>query len=84
MLEGKIYAIRSPNTNKIYIGSTCQDLNKRFNGHKHSNTTTSQEIINSGQAYIELIKNYNCNNKIELRLKEGQIIKENKQIQKGL
>ena len=32
--QGKIYAIRSPSTDKIYIGSTCDTLAKRLYGHR--------------------------------------------------
>jgi predicted GIY-YIG superfamily endonuclease len=32
--NGKIYAIRSHQTDEIYIGSTTQSLSKRFSNHK--------------------------------------------------
>jgi hypothetical protein len=70
--NGKIYKICSPNTDKIYIGSTIVPLNTRFREHKKkTNKTVSYEIINSGGAYIELIENYPCDNKKELERREG-------------
>jgi len=53
--NGKIYAIRSYQTNKIYIGSTCNKLCKRFNEHKikkDTYNTTSKIILNFDDAYI--------------------------------
>ena len=32
--NGVIYVIRSPNTTRVYIGSTCTTLCKRFYQHK--------------------------------------------------
>ena len=56
--NGKIYTIRSPNTDKYYIGSTCNTLTNRFMSHKSpSNKCESKEIIDLGEAYIELLEN---------------------------
>jgi hypothetical protein len=78
--RSKIYIIRSPNNEKYYIGSTIDDLNKRFYKHKQIdvNTCSSKEIINSGGAYIELFELYPCNSKIELKKREGELIREHK------
>ena len=37
---------------------------------------SSKEIINFGDARIELIEEYPCNNKMELNRREGEIIRE--------
>ena len=75
--EAKIYAIKSHLTDKIYIGSTIKKLNYRMNTHKHwSNTCSSKEIINHGDAYIELIELYPCNNKEELHKREEEVMKQ--------
>ena len=75
--NGKIYSIRSHQTDKIYIGSTTQPLYKRFHQHKlHPNDTTSKEILLFDDAYIELIENYPCVDKNELHRREGDIIRE--------
>jgi hypothetical protein len=59
--NGKIYTIRSPNTDKFYIGSTTQPLFKRFYSHKCiHNSTCSKEIFQCGDAYIELLEDYKC------------------------
>lgn len=80
-----IYAIRSHKTDKIYIGSTCTPLYKRFYEHKkkykawlNDNTkyyTTSYEILKFDDAYIELYEEYPCENKKQLHRKEGEVIR---------
>ena len=81
--NGKIYSIRSHQTDKIYIGSTTQPLAVRFGGHKRMNCT-SREILVFDDAYIELIELFPCASKMELNRREGEIIREldcvNKQI----
>jgi hypothetical protein len=72
--NGKIYSIRSHQTDKIYIGSTTQSLAVRFGGHKRMNCT-SREILVFDDAYIELIENYPCADKNELHRREGEIIR---------
>jgi hypothetical protein len=78
--KGKIYCIRSPNTDLIYIGSTCQKLSQRMGEHRiniKKNNITSKIIFEYGDAYIELLENYPCNNKEELLKKEGEHIRSN-------
>jgi hypothetical protein len=73
--EGKIYAIRSSQTDKIYIGSTCSDINKRFFEHKYiSKTCKAQEILIFNDAFIDIIENYPCNDRKELLKREGHHI----------
>lgn len=83
--KAKIYCIRSPNTDLIYIGATCQQLSQRMSTHRATtNKTNSKVILEFGDAYIELLENYPCNNKEELSKKEGEHIRSrnccNKQI----
>jgi hypothetical protein len=53
----KIYKITSPQTDKIYIGSTKQTLNIRFSKHKSkTNNTGSRSIVEYKDATIELIE----------------------------
>ena len=82
--NGKIYSIRSYQTDKIYIGSTTQPLSKRFSCHKsyykqylngkHS-YITSFEILQFEDAYIELIEELSCENKEQLCKREGELIR---------
>jgi len=75
--QGNIYIIRSPHTDKVYIGSTVVGLAKRFSQHKHSlNNCKSKEIIDCGDSYIELVEACPCNSKEELFRKEAQIMRE--------
>jgi hypothetical protein len=82
--NGKIYCIRSFQTEKVYVGSTVERLCQRMALHRHDcrrylNGTrgkiTSFDILKYDDAYIELIENYPCNSKEELHRKEGQYIR---------
>ena len=82
--NGKIYTIRSHQTDKIYIGSTTQPLSKRLSCHKGQYKSylngkkkyiTSLEIIKYGDAYIELLEKYPCDNKMMLHKREGECIR---------
>ena len=82
-----IYSIRSPATEQYYIGSTTQLLCKRFSDHKisykaylngTSKFTTSFKILELGDAYIELLEEYECDNKTQLEKREGEFIREHK------
>lgn len=75
--QGKIYSIRSLSRPElVYVGSTVQPLPKRFFGHKApNNSTSSKQIIDIGDAYIELIEMYPCDNIEQLRQREGEIIR---------
>jgi len=89
--NGKIYKITSPNTEKVYIGSTCIDLDKRLKRHINDykiylegkrRYITSFEIIKENDCEITLLENVNCNNKKELHLKERKYIDEIKCVNK--
>ena len=84
-----IYTIRSPHTDKFYIGSTTQKLCKRFANHKSDydayvnnkkNYITSFKIIELGDSYIELLEQINCDSKIQLELREGELIRIHKDL----
>ena len=78
-MSGIIYMISSPNTDKVYIGSTVQTLTVRFSKHKtNKNTTRSAIIIAAGDAKItELFKFETCTIE-ELRTKEKEYINQYK------
>jgi hypothetical protein len=82
--KGKIYALRSHQTDDIYIGSTIQALSVRIGEHKrtykkyingNSNSLTSFELIKYDDCYIELIEDYPCENKNQLEKREGELIR---------
>ena len=79
--KAKIYAIKSDQYDKIYIGSTCRPLNIRLNEHKcrkyYVKKEKSKEILKYNDAKIYLIENFPCLNKNELRKREGEIIRQN-------
>ena len=72
---GKIYTLRSPSTDKIYIGSTTQPLSKRKTFHKLQKVN---EISKLEDFYIELLEEFKCENREELNKREGELIRENK------
>jgi hypothetical protein len=84
--KGKIYTIRSHQTDKIYIGSTTQPLSERFRDHKKkfkywkdgrgSNYVSSYEILKYDDAYIELLEDCDCERKEQLHKREGALIRE--------
>ena len=71
-MKGRIYIIRSKQTDKVYIGSTVETLNIRFSKHKWSKNCTSREILKYSDAKIELLECYECEDDEELRRREGQ------------
>lgn len=75
-MTATIYMISSPNTDKVYIGSTTQKLSYRFNVHKHNNnnTTRSKFIIDSGDATITAIDIVEDDDSEELKIKELEYI----------
>ena len=85
--KSMIYTIRSPHTDKYYIGSTTQKLCKRFVDHKTNyneylkglkHFVTSYKIIELGESYIELFEEFNCENRLQLQRREGEIQRDHK------
>lgn len=73
-VNGKIYAVRSPNYKLYYLGSTILPLGKRFYFHKKNPANTSAiEVMKHGSSYIELFENYPCKNRFELEQREGEL-----------
>ena len=82
--NGKIYAIRSHQTDRVYIGSTCMPLAKRLYGHRRDKKkfengkctyVTSFEMLEFPDAYIELLEEHPCQNKMQLCRREGEIMR---------
>ena len=82
--KSMIYTIRSPTTDKYYIGSTTQILCKRFSDHKtnykaylkgSTRFITSFKILELDNAYIELLEEVICENRNQLEKKEGELIR---------
>lgn len=81
----KIYTIRSPHTNKIYVGATTKHyLSQRMEGHrkeyksflegKRNSCTTSRFILECGEAYIQLEEKFPCSSIEESNKKEREYI----------
>lgn len=80
--NGKIYKIWSLMTNKIYIGSTTNDLPHRFKQHKNKNNKTNSKLlfqeVGIDNCKIELIHNFPTTSKNLLVAEEGRIVRLNK------
>ena len=77
--NGLIYKITSQQTPKIYIGSTCLNINIRFALHLsqyrrynqgNGNYCSSYEILEYNDATISIVENYPCNSSSQLRERE--------------
>jgi len=82
--NGKIYTLRSHQTDKIYIGGTTTSLHKRLYNHKKTYECwnrgkhaylTSVEILKYPDVYIELLEEFPCDNKLQLNTREGEYIR---------
>lgn len=93
--NGKIYAIRSHQTDKIYIGSTVDTLSRRMTGHRSNykqyrnknnkySFISSFNILEFDDAYIELLENCSCNSKEELLKREGELIRKTTCVNKNI
>ena len=83
---GKIYTIRHPNSEKYYIGSTCQEyLSRYFNSnkaqYKRKDLHTRKTLwilfdMGIDDCYIELLENYPCKDKNEYYEDNKEKVKE--------
>jgi hypothetical protein len=85
--NAKIFTLRSPNSEKYYLGSTCLPLYKRlyqiktkYNKWNESKDEKSfdqaYKIFQSGDAYVELYESFPCNNKEELKKRTGELLRQ--------
>jgi len=83
--RGMIYTIRNiKDDTMIYVGSSINNLSKRFDNHKRcckvgkSGISLYSHIVDNDWSgwYIELYEMYPCNNKKELNRREGEVIRE--------
>ena len=81
---GKIYKIVNDVNDKIYIGSTCQTLSQRLNGHRKdarkiermSPLYSAMKELGIGQFRIVLIEEYPCQNVAQLTAREYTLMGE--------
>lgn len=82
--DGKVYTLRSHQTEDIYIGSTCQNLSQRLGGHKAAykrflngkiKANTSSKMVQYDDCYIELLELFPCNSRDELCKREGELMR---------
>ena len=80
--KGKIYIIRAPGTDQVYIGSTTMALKARMREHvartlRGDGTCRSSRIIALPGYSIDLLEEFPCATVEELRRREGHHIREN-------
>ena len=82
--NAKIYKITNDYNDDIYVGSTCDTLNRRFIRHKveskweRNKKTLFYQLINEigfTRFRIELVEDFPCNDKYQLRQHEGYYIR---------
>jgi hypothetical protein len=81
--KGKIYTIRySLDDSLVYVGSTVNDLSQRWWQHKSNHTKKNMKLYKKmcetndlANWYIELYEEFPCQNKNQLTMREGQIIR---------
>ena len=82
--NGKIYCIYNYINDDVYIGSSCQSLSKRMAEHRSAKEFSKMKHYKLYQAmkehgaenfYIELYEEYPCENKEQLRKREGEVIR---------
>jgi hypothetical protein len=86
-MNGKIYTIKSKETDLMYIGSTFEPLSKVLIRHKEEykwylrgrfTDAHPFELVKYEDAYIELLEDYPCENEKQLRKRKEELIRENK------
>ena len=68
--KGQVYKITSEHTEKCYIGSTKQKLNKRFCDHRCKTNCMSRILFELGECKIEALEVLYNITKQELKIKE--------------
>lgn len=84
--NGKIYKIVDNTSDMIYVGSTYKKLEQRLKQHQanyksfksgiYPNYVTVFKILENEDYTIQLIKSYPCENRQQLNIHEGLIIKQ--------
>jgi group I intron endonuclease len=83
--KGKIYKITNDYNDDVYVGSTCDLLTKRFSYHRGDHRKERcknipiyklMNEIGFERFRIELIEEYQCQDKYQLRQREGHFIRE--------
>ena len=84
-IKAKIYKITNDYNDDVYVGSTCDTLVKRFNTHKRHSIFekrkkgplhTLMNEIGFDRFRIELVEDFPCNDKYQLRQRESKYIRE--------
>ena len=86
--KGKIYKITDIGYNKCYIGSTIQPLYKRFSHHRDTfeyggcSSAVIFKEYGKDNCKIELIEDYPCSNREQLKARKGYYVEKLKCVNK--
>jgi hypothetical protein len=82
----RIYAVKSRNSNKVYIGATSRSLSARlaelkasFKTYIHRNEgnySRAFDVLSDGDTYIELLLECDCGSMKDRNILEGMFIRE--------
>ena len=81
--RGKIYCLRSNNSDLFYLGSTIHTLEKRLRHHEShyrayqkgtDNYCTSYDVLATGDYEIVLYNEFPCHNRMQLEIEEGYAV----------
>jgi len=90
--NGKVYCIRdrSDGDKMVYVGSTIRTLSERMSSHRrdiknHPHLKLYKRMVEKGVGnfHIELLQDFPCENKDQLRKAEGDAIRANNMIDAG-
>ena len=90
---GKVYMIESPSAGLRYIGSTCGELQKRMDGHRHSfmsylcgkgSYVTSYAVLEHHDATISLLEDCPCERAEQLATREGHHIRNHECVNRSI
>jgi hypothetical protein len=94
--NSKIYKVVDVGYHKCYIGSTCEELSQRMARHRQSYKGFLKGLASHVRCYdlfdefgyenckIELIEHYPCDDRYELRRREGYHIQNNECVNKAI
>ena len=68
--SGKIYAIIDNTSDAVYIGSTKKTLELRLKHHTSTRCCSSRVIIDNGDYRIQVLEDYPCETRDQLRWRE--------------
>ena len=83
-MRGYIYKLYCMTSGLAYYGSTINPVEVRLYGHKNNPTSTSEQIIKNGDYKIEVLEEFDFQNKTDLLNREKYYILNNECVNKNV